>query len=105
LHRKFCDDEIAMLHEVLIKIFRVFVELMSKDGFLRIRTLLEKSAKSLSAEIDLYRSFQARSNYFNVQINSEAESVGRLDQKFFGRRVETISSSPLPQSRVFSKNL
>jgi hypothetical protein len=33
-----------------------------------------------------------------------AETVGRLNQKFFGRRVETMAGSPRLQSRVFSKN-
>jgi hypothetical protein len=37
--------------------------------------------------------------------NYEAESGGWLRWKVFGRRVETIFSSPTPQSRVFSKNL
>ena len=34
---------------------------------------------------------------------SPAETIGRLNQKFFGRRAETIFNSPLPPSRVFSK--
>jgi hypothetical protein len=34
----------------------------------------------------------------------EAETIGRLNQKFFERRVETISSALGQQSRVFSKN-
>jgi hypothetical protein len=33
-----------------------------------------------------------------------AETIGRLNQKFFGRRAETIVKSLLPESRVFSKN-
>jgi hypothetical protein len=41
----------------------------------------------------------------SASINFEAETIGRLNQKFFGRRVVTVFSSPLPQSRVFSKNL
>jgi hypothetical protein len=37
-------------------------------------------------------------------VKSPAETIERLNQKFFGRRVETTFSSPLPKSRVFSKN-
>jgi hypothetical protein len=37
--------------------------------------------------------------------NYSAETIVLLNQKFFGRRVETMVSSPRPQSRVFSKNL
>ncbi|TAG24703.1 MAG: hypothetical protein EAZ37_15365 [Burkholderiales bacterium] len=32
-----------------------------------------------------------------------AETIGRLNRKFFGRRAETILKSPMPESRVFSK--
>jgi hypothetical protein len=53
----------------------------------------------------LYRSFRAIRSGFCTPINALAESVGRLDQKFFGRRVETMVCAPRPQSRVFSKNL
>jgi hypothetical protein len=42
---------------------------------------------------------------FLASKNPPAETIGRLNQKFFGRRVETMFSSPLPPSRVFSKNL
>jgi hypothetical protein len=35
----------------------------------------------------------------------EAETMGWLRRKFFGRRVETRVGLPLPLSRVFSKNL
>ena len=31
------------------------------------------------------------------------ETIGRLNQKFFGRRVETIFKFPVPESRVSSK--
>jgi hypothetical protein len=41
---------------------------------------------------------------FSVRTTIEAETVGLLNQKFFGRRVEAMVSSPRPISRVFSKN-
>jgi hypothetical protein len=43
--------------------------------------------------------------FFSAPTKIPAETIGRLNQKFFGRRAETIFKSPLPQSRVFSKNL
>ncbi len=40
---------------------------------------------------------------FRALTKHPAETIGRLNQKFFGRRAGTIVNSPLPQSRVFSK--
>jgi hypothetical protein len=45
-----------------------------------------------------------RTVFDSMPKNYPAETIGRLNQKFFGRRVETIFISLMPQSRVFSKN-
>jgi hypothetical protein len=41
---------------------------------------------------------------FSAPTTHPAETIERLNQKFFGRRVETMVSAPRSQSRVFSKN-
>jgi hypothetical protein len=62
-------------------------------------------AKNFNIQANLYRSIQAGRSCFPRIKNHPAETIGRLNQKFFGRRVETMFSSPWPPSRVFSENL
>jgi hypothetical protein len=83
--------------------FRLFLSERFKFAFSRLkkasvaRNIAKKSL--LYIAIHLLEEFAARAKTI-----SPAETFGRLNQKFFGRRVDTIFSSPRPQSRVFSKN-
>jgi hypothetical protein len=64
-----------------------------------------KETRNTAARKTIYTAvFTQDEIVFRALKNHEAETIGRLNQKFFGRRVETIFSSPLPLSRVFSKN-
>jgi hypothetical protein len=79
---------------------------MGLVAFFTVSNTVIKETQNSASRKPIYTAvFHLVEVVFRTPRNLPAETIGRLNQKFFGRRVETIFSALGQLSRVFSKNL